>query len=340
MSILAVQPSLAAPAPEAPAPETAAARPTVTRFAPMPPLAEVIGADLTVPLVHGGVTRYVNLDYAATAPALRAVAEHVAELLPLYASVHRGAGFASQVSTAPARTPGPTWAASSARARTTWSSSPATPPTRSTCWRTPCRRRRPRLLYLDIEHHANLLPWQRRGRGGAGGATPARDARRRRGRAGRDARRAARGHRRLERHRPVPADRRAGRDRAPARRPDRGGRGAARAAPARLAARVRGRLPGAVRAQALRPVRRRRAGRAAGLAGRGAAVPGRRRRGARGRLGGTDWAAAPARHEAGTPNVLGAAALAAACAAAALGPDAVSAHEDALAGAAAPAGSP
>src|SRR5580692_3788795 len=56
MSILAVQPSLTAPAPDAAA---------ATRLSP---LAEVIGADLTVPLVHGAATRYVNLDYAASAP--------------------------------------------------------------------------------------------------------------------------------------------------------------------------------------------------------------------------------------------------------------------------------
>jgi selenocysteine lyase/cysteine desulfurase len=51
------------------------------------------------------------------------------------------------------------------------------------------------------------------------------------------------------------------------------------------------------------------------------------------RLGRTEWADAPARHEAGTPNVIGAVALAAACrTVAALGPDAVSAHERALLG--------
>jgi hypothetical protein len=87
MSILAVPPSIAAPAPEPAVP---------TRLAP---LAEVIGGDLTVPLVRGGTTRYVNLDYAASAPALRAVADRVAELLPLYSSVHRGAGYASAVCT-------------------------------------------------------------------------------------------------------------------------------------------------------------------------------------------------------------------------------------------------
>ncbi len=64
------------------------------------PLLPVIGGDLRVPLVDGSETRYVNLDYAASSPALEAVAKHVTEVLPLYASVHRGAGYASQISTA------------------------------------------------------------------------------------------------------------------------------------------------------------------------------------------------------------------------------------------------
>ena len=64
------------------------------------PLVPVVGADLRVPLVDGGSARYVNLDYAASSPALVSVATHVTEVLPLYASVHRGAGYASQISTA------------------------------------------------------------------------------------------------------------------------------------------------------------------------------------------------------------------------------------------------
>ena len=44
--------------------------------------------------------RYVNLDTAASAPALAAVADRVAEALPFYASVHRAPGYLSQVSTA------------------------------------------------------------------------------------------------------------------------------------------------------------------------------------------------------------------------------------------------
>jgi selenocysteine lyase/cysteine desulfurase len=59
----------------------------------------VAGASLRVPLVTGGDIGYANLDHAASAPCLDAVRSAVDEFLPWYASVHRGAGFASQVST-------------------------------------------------------------------------------------------------------------------------------------------------------------------------------------------------------------------------------------------------
>ena len=136
------------------------------------PLLRVVGADLPVPIVTGGTLPYANLDYAASAPALAAVAEHVATALPYYASVHRGAGYASQVSTA---------LLENARAcvgrfvdarpddvvvfvRNTTDAlnllagavpEDALPGTRGT--------RGGSVLYLDIEHHANLVTWQRRG---------------------------------------------------------------------------------------------------------------------------------------------------------------------------------
>lgn len=62
-------------------------------------LLELVGHDLSVPLVGGEWVRYANLDNAASAPALKPVADAVDELLPYYGSVHRGAGFASLVST-------------------------------------------------------------------------------------------------------------------------------------------------------------------------------------------------------------------------------------------------
>jgi selenocysteine lyase/cysteine desulfurase len=60
----------------------------------------LVGADTEVPLVTGEMRRYVNLDYAASAPALETVHDAVEELLGWYSSVHRGAGFKSRASTA------------------------------------------------------------------------------------------------------------------------------------------------------------------------------------------------------------------------------------------------
>ncbi|WP_314253227.1 aminotransferase class V-fold PLP-dependent enzyme [Streptomyces kutzneri] len=62
------------------------------------PLA-VLGRDVTVPLVTGGEVTYAALDYAASTPALQRVWDDVAAYAPYYGSVHRGAGYLSQLST-------------------------------------------------------------------------------------------------------------------------------------------------------------------------------------------------------------------------------------------------
>ncbi|MFD7704233.1 aminotransferase class V-fold PLP-dependent enzyme [Streptomyces caelestis] len=72
---------------------TAAAAPSLR--APLP----VLGQDVTVPLVTGGEVAYAALDYAASAPALQRVWDDVAAYAPYYGSVHRGAGYLSQLST-------------------------------------------------------------------------------------------------------------------------------------------------------------------------------------------------------------------------------------------------
>ncbi|WP_394345495.1 aminotransferase class V-fold PLP-dependent enzyme [Actinorugispora endophytica] len=63
------------------------------------PVPGVVGADVLVPLVNGERVTYANFDYAASAPCLEAVRDVLDGALPYYASVHRGAGFHSQVST-------------------------------------------------------------------------------------------------------------------------------------------------------------------------------------------------------------------------------------------------
>ncbi|MFJ3986218.1 aminotransferase class V-fold PLP-dependent enzyme [Streptomyces fungicidicus] len=63
--------------------------------APLP----VLGRDVTVPVAAGGEVTYAALDYAASAPALQRVWDDVAAYAPYYGSVHRGAGYLSQLST-------------------------------------------------------------------------------------------------------------------------------------------------------------------------------------------------------------------------------------------------
>ncbi len=77
---------------------TAAAGLSVPAAGPVPDAAAlaVLGQGLAVRLANGRMVEHANLDYAATAPCLAVAARAVNELLPWYASVHRGAGAASQ----------------------------------------------------------------------------------------------------------------------------------------------------------------------------------------------------------------------------------------------------
>lgn len=61
---------------------------------------KIVGMDQDVPTLDGGRRPYVNLDNAASTPVLREVLDTVNRFMGWYSSVHRGAGFKSQVSTA------------------------------------------------------------------------------------------------------------------------------------------------------------------------------------------------------------------------------------------------
>ena len=137
------------------------APPARTGRQPIGPLLPVAGADVQVPLVDGRLVRYANLDYAASAPALLAVSDLVSQALPYYSSVHRGAGYASQVSTR---------LYESARLQVAQflgaRDDDVTIFTRNTtdslnllAAAVPADGE---VLILDVEHHANLLPWTSR----------------------------------------------------------------------------------------------------------------------------------------------------------------------------------
>jgi selenocysteine lyase/cysteine desulfurase len=60
---------------------------------------QLAGDGLEVPVPGGRLVPYAHFDYAASAPSLVAVQDAVAEALSTYGSVHRGAGYTSQLTT-------------------------------------------------------------------------------------------------------------------------------------------------------------------------------------------------------------------------------------------------
>jgi selenocysteine lyase/cysteine desulfurase len=125
-------------------------------------LAAVSGAELVVPLLDGRSVRYANLDYAASAPALESVLADQQRTVPYYASVHRGAGYASAVSTAlyeQSRRTVADFVGARADDLTIFTRN-TTDALNLLAGAVPAGVG---VVCLDIEHHANLLPWQQIG---------------------------------------------------------------------------------------------------------------------------------------------------------------------------------
>ncbi len=129
----------------------------VVSDAPLVP--RVIGAELQVPTLDGPVT-YGHLDHAASTPALESVKSAVDAALETYSSVHRGAGFASRVTSAwyeQARSEVADFVGARADdtvvfTRTTtdsWNLLARALPSRCT------------VFVFASEHHSTLLPWGR-----------------------------------------------------------------------------------------------------------------------------------------------------------------------------------
>jgi cysteine desulfurase/selenocysteine lyase len=122
----------------------------------------VAGALVDVPVLDGSRRRYINLDNAASTPALLAVRDGVDRFLDYYASVHRGTGFKSQLAT---------WAYEQAR-RQTLAFVGASPQTHTCIFgknTTEAINKLARRLDLraddvvlttEMEHHSNDLPFR------------------------------------------------------------------------------------------------------------------------------------------------------------------------------------
>ncbi|HEY2512580.1 MAG TPA: aminotransferase class V-fold PLP-dependent enzyme [Polyangiaceae bacterium] len=120
----------------------------------------MIGADLRVPLVTGGEVRYVNLDYASTAPCLEEVRATIDGVLPWYGSVHRGAGFTSGVTSrayAAARRQVATFVGARPSDRVIFTRN-TTDALNLLAGALPSGTE---VISFASEHHANMLPWRR-----------------------------------------------------------------------------------------------------------------------------------------------------------------------------------
>jgi selenocysteine lyase/cysteine desulfurase len=123
----------------------------------------LVGDDVAVPCIDGVERRYVPLDAAASTAALPAVADRVHEFLPWYSSVHRGAGWKSQLATAAyedARTAALRFAGRERTGDIAIICRNTTEAINHLAYRL---RLRPDDVVVTtvVEHHANLLPWSR-----------------------------------------------------------------------------------------------------------------------------------------------------------------------------------
>ena len=136
-----------------------AGTPTDTTTTATQPLLATVGQDLQVPVLGGGHVRYANFDWAATAPALQAAADAATAALTTYGSVHRGAGLPSQTSTAryeAARAAVGAFSGARPEEDVVVFTRNTTDALNLLASAVPAGGE---VLVLDVEHHANLLPW-------------------------------------------------------------------------------------------------------------------------------------------------------------------------------------
>ncbi len=122
-----------------------------------------VGLDVLVPLLNGNHQRYINLDNAASTPALLAVQKSVNDYLIYYSSVHRGTGFKSQLSThayEKARQIVLDFLGASEATHTCIFGKNTTEAINKMARRFPFTPERDIVLVSGMEHHSNDLPWR------------------------------------------------------------------------------------------------------------------------------------------------------------------------------------
>jgi len=127
------------------------------------PPVPLVGDGMLVPCVDGHDRPYVGLDAAASTGALRQVVDRVEAFLPSYSSIHRGAGYKSQLATAAyesARDAAIAFAGRQDRDDVAIICRNTTEAVNHLAYR--LRLSRDNVVVTTVvEHHANLLPWSR-----------------------------------------------------------------------------------------------------------------------------------------------------------------------------------
>jgi len=146
------------------APDRAAAALTMGYVHVAPPAAPLAWPEIVGPDDFGGhlsaeLAGQVNLDYAATTPALRASVDAVLRVLPAYGSVHRGGGARSRITTAAyesARTAVARFVDCDDEHVVVFVRNTTEAINLASASLLPNSR----VLCSPLEHHANLLPWR------------------------------------------------------------------------------------------------------------------------------------------------------------------------------------
>ena len=122
-----------------------------------------IGLEVETPLLDGSQRPYINLDNAASTPALKAVQQSVDDFLNFYSSVHRGTGFKSQLAThayEEARRITMSFVGADPRTHTCVFVKNTTEAINKLARRFPFTSKKDVILTSGMEHHSNDLPWR------------------------------------------------------------------------------------------------------------------------------------------------------------------------------------
>ncbi|MBO6522662.1 MAG: aminotransferase class V-fold PLP-dependent enzyme [Balneolaceae bacterium] len=122
----------------------------------------VVGEEGLIPLRNGKFQRYINFDNAASTPSFESVSELVRKFLPYYSSVHRGAGYKSQLSTEvydKAHNIVAEFIGADTSENTVIFTKNATEALNKLSYRFPFKKDSV-VLTTEMEHHSNDLPWR------------------------------------------------------------------------------------------------------------------------------------------------------------------------------------